>query len=85
MVICTVFREHAAFARSRRGGCYADHAVVAESGVNGQVHTQLGDPAVERMPVAVRIGAPQKRVERIDCLLPQVQPVPVGTNHEGEF
>jgi hypothetical protein len=34
----------------RACGSYADHDLVARSGVNGQVHAQLGDPAVERMP-----------------------------------
>ena len=37
--------------------------VVEESGVNGQVHAQLGDPAIERMPGADWAGAPQERVE----------------------
>jgi hypothetical protein len=33
--------------QSRLGCCYADYDVVAENGVDGQVHAQLGDSAVE--------------------------------------
>ena len=35
---------------SRRYGCYADDDLVAESGVDGLVHAQLGDPAVAWIP-----------------------------------
>lgn len=48
---------------SHWSSCYADHDVVAESVVHGQVHAQLSDPAVERMPGAVRVGTPKERVE----------------------
>jgi hypothetical protein len=73
--------------RSDGGGSrYAGRDVVAESGVDGQVHAQLGDPAVERMPGASFCGVtPQKRFQCIDRLLPQVQPVPNGANYESEF
>ena len=36
---------------------------VAESGVNGHMHAQLSDSAVERMPCPVWVGTPQERVE----------------------
>ena len=44
---------------SRWCGGDADRNVVAHSGVNGQVQAQFGDPAFERMPGAVWVGAPQ--------------------------
>jgi hypothetical protein len=33
-----------------------DHDVVAESVVLGQVHAQLGDPAVERIPGSIWVA-----------------------------
>jgi Asparagine synthase len=67
------------------GGGDTDRNLVAGSGFDGQVQAQFGDPAVERMPGAVRIGAPEERVERVDRLLPEVQPIPAWANLEGEL
>jgi CubicO group peptidase (beta-lactamase class C family) len=46
-----------------RAAVVADHDVVADSGVNGQVHAYLRDSAVERMPGAAWVCTPQERVE----------------------
>ena len=43
--------HHASWLRAC--GDYADYDVVADSRVNGQVHAQLSDPAVEWMPSAI--------------------------------
>jgi hypothetical protein len=49
---------------SRERGSDADRDVAAAgSGINGQMHAQLGDPAVERLPGAAWVGTPQDRVE----------------------
>ena len=37
-------------------GCDTDHGVVAESVVLGQVHAQLGDPAVVRIPGSIWVA-----------------------------
>jgi hypothetical protein len=44
-------------------GSDADDDVVTDSRVDGPVHAQLGDPAVERMPGAVWAGPSQEGVE----------------------
>jgi hypothetical protein len=70
------------------GGGDADHHLAAaHSFVDGQVHAQFGDPAIKRVPVAAWIATAQEGVERVDRLLPGVQPVPVfaGSDGEGEF
>lgn len=51
--------------------CDACKHIVPERGLDGDLQTEVGDPAVLRVPVAVLAGATQERVEGVDRGLPQ--------------
>ncbi|MDA4100952.1 hypothetical protein MMON44395_05055 [Mycolicibacterium monacense DSM 44395] len=49
------------------------------------MQAELGDSAVAGMPCPIWPGTTKQGVERVDRLLPEVQPIATWTDHEGQF
>ena len=66
------------------GRCVDAHRdLVAGVLAHGAVQAELGDSAVAGMPCPIWPGTTQQGVERVDRLLPEVEPIAAWTDHEG--